>query len=48
MYDLSRDELEQIANMRRTKNYEDMKTEDLIFLLKSKKAYLSSLIITMK
>ena len=37
MYDLSRDELEQIAKVRGVKNYEDMKKEDLIMsLLKSK------------
>ena len=28
MYDLSRDELEQIAKIRTIKNYEDMKKED--------------------
>ena len=34
---LSRDELEQIAKIRRIKKYEDMKKEDLIIsLLKSK------------
>ena len=39
MYDLSRDELEQIAKIRRIKNYEDMKKEDLIiFFLKSKES----------
>ena len=37
MRGLSRDELEQIAKIRRIKNYEDMKKEDLIIsLLKSK------------
>ena len=37
MHRLSRDELEQIAKIRRIKNYEDMKKEDLIIsLLKSK------------
>ena len=37
MHGLSRDELEQIAKIRRIKNYEDMKKEDLIIsLLKSK------------
>ena len=37
MHDLSRDELEQIDKIRRIKNYEDMKKEDLIIsLLKSK------------
>ena len=37
MHGLSRDELEQIAKIRRIKNYEDMKKEDLITsLLKSK------------
>ena len=37
MRGLSRDELEQIAKIRRIKNYEDMKKEDLmISLLKSK------------
>ena len=36
MRDLSRDELKQIAKIRRIKNYEDMKKEDLIIsLLKS-------------
>ena len=35
----SQDELEQIAKIRRIKNYEDMKKEDLIiFLLKSKES----------
>ena len=51
MRDLSRDELEQIAKIRKIKNYEDMKKEDLIIsLLKSKKTWLSYLmiIITMK
>ena len=39
MYDLSQDELEQIAKIRRIKNYEDMKKEDLIIsLLKSKES----------
>ena len=39
MRGLSRDELEQIAKIRRIKNYEDMKKEDLIiFLLKSKES----------
>ena len=39
MYDLSRDELEQIAKIRRIKNYEDMEKEDLIIsLLKSKES----------
>ena len=33
MHDLSRDELEQIAKIRRIKNYEDMKKEDLIISL---------------
>ena len=37
MYGLSQDELEQIAKIR-IKNYEDMKKEDLIFLLKSKES----------
>ena len=36
MCDPSRDELEQIAKIRRIKNYEDMKKEDLISFLKSK------------
>ena len=37
MYELSQDELQQIAKIRRIKNYEDMKKEDLIIsLLKSK------------
>ena len=36
MHNLSRDELEQIAKIRRIKNYEDMQKEDLIIsLLKS-------------
>ena len=34
MRGLSRDELEQIAKIRRIRNYEDMKKEDLISLLK--------------
>ena len=39
MHGLSRDELEQIAKMRRIKNYENMKKEDLIIsLLKSKQS----------
>ena len=39
MRSLSRDELEQIAKIRRIKNYEDMKKEDLIIsLLKSKQS----------
>ena len=39
MLDLSRDKLEQIAEIRRIKNYEDMKKEDLIIsLLKSKES----------
>ena len=39
MYDLSEDELEQIAKIRRIKNYEDMKKDDLIIsLLKSKES----------
>ena len=39
MHGLSRDELEQIAKIRRIKNYEDMKKEDLIIsLLKSKES----------
>ena len=39
MCGLSRDELEQIAKIRRIKNYEDMKKEDLIMsLLKSKES----------
>ena len=51
MHGLSRDGLEQIAKMRRMKNYEDMKKEDLIIsLLKSKEsiAELLTIIITMK
>ena len=37
MHDLSRDEFDQIAKIRKIKNYEDMKKEDLIIsLLKSK------------
>ena len=39
MRGLSRDELEQNAKIRRIKNYEDMKKEDLIIsLLKSKES----------
>ena len=39
MCDLSRDELEQFSKMRKIKNYEDMKKEDLIiYLLKSKES----------
>ena len=39
MRGLSRDELEQIPKIRRIKNYEDMKKEDLItYLLKSKES----------
>ena len=39
MHGLSRDELEQIAKIRRIENYEDMKKEDLITsLLKSKES----------
>ena len=38
MHDLSRDELEQIAKIRKIKNYEDMKKEDLISPLKSKES----------
>ena len=39
MYDLSRDELEQIAKVRGVKNYEDIKKEDLLIsLLKSKES----------
>ena len=39
MRGLSQDELEQIANIRRIKNYEDMKKEDLIISpLKSKES----------
>ena len=39
MRDLSRDELEQIAKIRKIKNYEDMKKGDLIMsLLKSKES----------
>ena len=38
MRDLSRDELERIAKIRRIKNYEDMEKEDLIIsLLKIKR-----------
>ena len=33
MHGLSRDELEQIAKIRRIKDYEDMKKEDLIISL---------------
>ena len=48
MRDLSQEELEQIEKIRRIKNYEDMKKEDLaISLLNQKKAYLSSLMIIM-
>ena len=39
MHVLSRDKLEQIAKIRRIKNYEDMEKEDLIIsLLKSKES----------
>ena len=39
MHGLSQDELEQIAKIRRIKNYEDMKKDDLIIsLLKSKES----------
>ena len=39
MHDISRDELGQIAKIRRIKNYEDMKKEDLIIsLLKSEES----------
>ena len=39
MHGLSRDELEQIAKIRRIKNYEDMEKEDLIIsFLKSKES----------
>ena len=39
MHDLSQDELGQIAKIRKIKNYEDMKKEDLIIsLLKSKES----------
>ena len=39
MCDLSRDDLEQIAKIRRIKNYADMKKEDFIIsLLKSKES----------
>ena len=39
MHAQQRDELEQIAKIRKIKNYEDMKTEDLIIsLLKSKQS----------
>ena len=38
MRSLSRDELEQITKIRRIKNYEDMKKEDLISLLKPKQS----------
>ena len=39
MHDLSRDEFDQIAKIRKIKNYEDMKKEDLkISLLKSKES----------
>ena len=39
MHDLSRDEFDQIAKIRKIKNYEDMKKEDLIIsLLKSKES----------
>ena len=39
MHDLSRDELEQTAKIRRIKNYEDMEKEDLIIsLLKPKES----------
>ena len=39
MHGLSRDELEQISKIRRIKNYEDMRKDDLIIsLLKSKES----------
>ena len=39
MHGLSQDELEQTAKIRRIKNYEDMKKDDLIIsLLKSKES----------
>ena len=39
MHDISRDELGQIAKIRRIKNYEDMKKEDLVIsLLKSEES----------
>ena len=39
MHGLSQDELEQIAKIRRIKNYEDLKKDDLIIsLLKSKES----------
>ena len=40
MHGLSRDELEQIAKIRRIKNYEDMKKEDILIIsfLKSKES----------
>ena len=46
---LSRDELEQIAKIRRIKNYEDMKKEDLVIsLLKSKQSIAEHFIISKK
>ena len=38
MRSLSWDELEQIAKIRRIKNHEDMKKEDLVSILKSKQS----------
>ena len=43
MYELSRDELQQIAKIRRIKNYEDMKKEDLIISLFKSKESISEL-----
>ena len=45
MCDPSRDDLEQIAKIRKIKNYEDMKKEDLISFLKAKEIQLNSLMI---
>ena len=43
MHDQSRDELEQIAKIRRIKNYEEMSKEGLIIvLLKSKRSIIES------
>ena len=45
MCDPSRDDLEQIEKIRKIKNYEDMKKEDLISFLKAKEIQLNSLMI---
>ena len=43
MCSLSQDELEKIAKIRRIKNYEDMKKEDLIILLLESKGSIAEL-----